>query len=401
MGYLIGLIVLGAVGAVGFKVYTLNKTLINFYIEGLDNGFGLADINSLWKCAVLNTLDEPNALYISASSLTKCITQIKAQAELAGNDHLQSLLARLYSFRNKLEKTSEKTHLIDSTMGLSNGQPISVIFPGKGVFKSTVVGNGGSLLILLPTADGKITIEGKDWVGHQINVYLWRKGDAQYVFDTNVASTSIYMGKPALNLNHCQKLLRNQKRSAVRADCHIPGQLFILRDENIDYERVETRTGYRCVLEDISETGALIKIGGKGVADLKLRVHLQIFNKLVVMFGVVKSVQYDEEQSISHLHFQCLHIDDAMKNQVLAFVYKILPEDEKEVVTAMQQIEKEEKADKAERGVPDEKDDKAVEEAIDEEKSLEDEFADEKEETAQDVIHKLDNDNALPDLEEM
>lgn len=411
MAYIIALVVLGAAGFGAYKIYTYNKTLINFYIEGLDKGFGFSDISALWKCALLNTLEEPNSLYISAQSLSKCITQIKAQAELAGGDQLQSLLSKLYTFRNKIAKEDDTQKALESTKQLVSGQALSVVLPGKGAFESVIVGNSDKIMILLPSVKGKCPVPSSDWLDKQINVYLWRTGDAQYVFDTTVSGVSMYVGKSALLLEQSTKLERTQKRNAVRAQCHIAAQFYILREYPEDYKKVETRQGYRCVLLDISETGALIKIGGKGTAGMILRLHFQVFDRLVIMFGEVKSVQYDEATNISKLHFQCTHIEKEMQNQVASFVFGILPEDERAVITAMQQIEEDEKRDKIARGQIQENADGTIINALGEVVSEEERVKEEEEElgitsegddlTAEDIIHKLDDDNALPDLEEL
>ena len=140
-----------------------------------------------------------------------------------------------------------------------------------------------------------ITIVGSEWVGQTISVYLWRKSDARYVFDTSVKGEGIFLGKPALFLEHSNNLLRTQKRNAIRAKCKINATLFLIKDKVIDYNVIETKGGFRCLLEDISEKGALIRIGGKGIPNLQLKIQFQIDNRLVVMFGIVRTVEYNEE----------------------------------------------------------------------------------------------------------
>ena len=53
------------------------------------------------------------------------------------------------------------------------------------------------------------------------------------------------------------------------------------------------------------------------------------------MFGSIKYSQFDEEKNESLLHFECTHIESAMRNAVLGFVYNMLPEPEKEVLEAL------------------------------------------------------------------
>ena len=211
--------------------------------------------------------------------------------------------------------------------------------------------------IKVPTQKDIITISGADWVGKTISVYLWRKGDARYVFDTTVNGEGLFLGKPSLFLQHSNNLLRTQKRNAIRAKCKINATLFLIKDKVIDYNVIETKGGFRCLLEDISEKGALIRIGGKGIPNLQLKIQFQIDNRLVVMFGIVRTVEYNEELGQSRLHFECIHIEEAMKNIVLSYVYNILPESEREIYDAIKLTTVDEEAAPAEETEIDDKND--------------------------------------------
>lgn len=345
MGTVIFFIVLLALAGSGAAFYFTHKPLVSFYIEGLNQGFTFGDLWALWGAAEECGIEEPISLFISLASLSRCIAQIKDKSELEGAGKLQNLLTHLYDFRTKIEKDADKSKGLDSTTSLAIGQKLQVIFPGRGVYSSVIINNTNNMLIALPTKDGNIVINSADWVGQTVNVYLWRTGDAQYVFDTTVLSTAMSVGKPCLYLEHTNKLFRTQKRNAVRAKCHINAQLYILNEDDVDYNKVEARQGFRCILEDISATGALVKIGGEGKEGIKLRIQFDINEKLIVMFGVVRSVQYDNGINMSKLHFQCIHIDEAMKNEVLSYVYNILPINEKERVTAMNELNAQEEAE--------------------------------------------------------
>lgn len=320
------------------KIYLLFKEKINFFIRGLDEGFKFHELSTLWNVSQLCALEEPESLFYSMPSLSKCISHIKTQAESSGvinASRFQNILTKLYSYRNNIEKAEDKKRGLDSTQALSNHQKLRIIFPGKGVFSSEIVNNGRELTIKVPTQKNQITIEGKEWVGQVINVYLWRTGDARYVFDTVVTHEGLFLGKPSLFLKHTTNLVRTQKRNAIRSKCHINAELYILKDKVIDYNIIETKPGYKCLLEDISENGALIRIGGKGLPNIQIRLQFQLNNKLVVMFGVVRTVEFNAEINQSRLHFECIHIDAQMKNQVLSYVYNIMSESEKEIYDAM------------------------------------------------------------------
>ena len=349
MSYILAALIISAVIIAGLvKLYLLFKEKINFFLRGFDEGFHIADLSTLWKVSQLCNLEEPVSLFYSMPSLSKCISHIKTQSEAAGvlnAAKFQKLLTKLYEFRNKIEKNEDKKRGLESTQSLSNHQKLRIILPGKGVFSSEIVNNGRELTISLPTQKGQITVDGKSWVGQTVNVYLWRTGDARYVFDTTVTHEGLFIGKPSLFLKHTTNLIRTQKRNAIRSKCHIFAELYILKEKAIDYNLIETKPGYKCLLEDISEKGALIRIGGKGVPNIQIRLQFQVNNRLVVMFGIVRTVEFNAELNQSRLHFECVHIDPAMKNQILSYVYNIMSDSEKEIYDAMALTDTDEKTE--------------------------------------------------------
>ncbi len=151
-------------------------------------------------------------------------------------------------------------------------------------------------------------------------------------------------------MKHTANLIRTQKRNAIRSKCHIFADLYILKEKVIDYNVIETKPGYKCLLEDISENGALIRIGGKGIPNIQIRLQFQVNNRLVVMFGIVRTVEYNEELNQSRLHFECIHIEPQMKNQILSYVYNIMSDSEKEIYDAMSLTDTDEENEQAEEG---------------------------------------------------
>lgn len=348
MRLIIILIIIAALLFALINIYAIYKNQIHFFIEGLNQGFSIFEIQTLWDCAIICSVEEPISLFISLQTLSKCISQIMSKLNEKEDIKLRNLLKKLYDFRAKIDKETDKKRGLDSTMALNVEQKIRVILPGKGVFVSEILNNTSKIIISLPTVDNRITVGAKDWIGQTVSVYLWRAGDARYVFDTVVESDGLFLGKPCISLRHTTNLIRTQKRNAVRVQCHIHADLYIMWDENIDFNKVETKPGYKCILEDISDHGALIRIGGKGASNTKIRLQFQIENKLVIMFGMVRSVQYDEATNQSKLHFECIHIDDAMRTLVLSYVYNTLPQSEKEIIDAIKYTEEDAKAEEKE-----------------------------------------------------
>ena len=115
--------------------------------------------------------------------------------------------------------------------------------------------------------------------------------------------------------------------------------MFFIKKSDNNEQIIESKNGFRCLLQDISESGALIKIGGKGRENIKIKLQFSIKNKLIIMTGIVRKVEYNIEKNQSLLHFECTHIEQSMKNEILAYVYNMLPENEKEVLEAIRQTE--------------------------------------------------------------
>lgn len=315
----------------------LKKTII-FFTGGLDQRFFLSELFMLWKAAVICELEEPAAIYWSVPVLLKCISKVKTKSDspdCPDPEEYRHLLTELYIFRTKLEKLKDKKKGLDSTRSLSEKQALRVILPGMGVFSSEIVNNARELIIKMPIQKDYITVEGKNWVGKTVSVFLWRKQDAMYSFDTEVRKSGMFLGKPVLFIEHSSNLIRSQKRNAIRAQCKIYGDLYILKEKIIDYNAVESVPGYRCLIEDISENGALIKIGGRGMPNIRIRLQFKIDDTLIDMFGIVHNVEFDEEANQSKLHFECVHIDPEMRNIILAYVYNIITESEKEIFEAL------------------------------------------------------------------
>lgn len=323
-------------------VYSVYKTKIKFFITGIDAGFSMSDALLLWNVSQICELDEPTTLFFSLPALTKCMSQITNQASADNqidSPKYQTLLSKLFAYRTKIQNESDNKKGLTSTETLESGQRLRIILPGKGVFASKIINNGKMLIITIPKKNDIITISAEEWVGKVINVYFWRKGDAQYVFDTIVVQTGIYLGKSTLYVKHSYNLTRTQKRRSVRAKCEIYADLFFIKKSDNNEQIIESKNGFRCLLQDISESGALIKIGGKGRENIKIKLQFSIQNKLIIMTGIVRKVEYNIEKNQSLLHFECTHIEQSMKNEILAYVYNMLPENEKEVLEAIRQTE--------------------------------------------------------------
>ncbi len=321
---------------------------IRFYTAGQDSGFKFSEIALLWRLACECNIVEPESMFVSMNALNSAITSYIEKTianRTNSNDDVQLFLTKLYNFRTSLKLLHESKIGLESSRYLERGQKIRIILPGSGVFTSEIVNNGYEIVVRIPIQDGLFKFTGKEWVGKDINVYLWRKGDAGYAFDTRVTNSGSFRGSNVIYLAQCNSLTRMQKRRFVRSECNIYARLFFLDKNNIDYSAIEEDGGYRCLLEDISESGALIRCGGKGTKNIQIKIQFYIADTLIIMFGIIRAVEYNSSYNQSRLHFECLHVDTPMRNIVLSYVYNTLPENKREEFVAVTETENEAQED--------------------------------------------------------
>lgn len=347
MEILIGCIIAAAIIFLMMLFYSVFKEQITFFITGLDAKFSLSDLLLLWKVAKICGLESPTNLFWSMHSLTSCMAHITSQAaeNKEKSAELQRLLSKLFDYRTKLQNESDDKKGLDTTLSLEKGQKLRIILPGKGVFYSKILNNGKEIVINVPRQKNLIVVPAEEWNGKVVSVYLWRKGDARYVFDTVVTGHGLFLGESSISLKHSNNLVRTQKRKAVRAKCDINAQLYIIKSKDVDYTAVETKNGYKCHIEDISESGALIRAGGKAVDNVQIKIQFNIQNMLIIMVGIIRTVEFNPNTNQSLLHFECMHIEPIMRNAVLSYVYDMLPQKDKEVYDALAQTDDDEKED--------------------------------------------------------
>lgn len=337
--------------AVIVRLCVVFQDKIKFLIQGQDEGFKIGECLLLWRLAKSTSLEQPASLFYSVPALNTAITDYISNARHSGEENspkVQDFLAKLYKYRTKIDIDHENKRGLESSKYLERGQRLRIILKGKGVFTSEILNNGREISALLPLQKNTLKMPAEDWVGEEVSVYLWRKGDAGYVFDTRVTGSGVFQGQTVIYLAQSAKMERAQKRRSVRSACKIPAHLYFLGDQTIDFTSVELSEGYRCILEDISEDGAMVRVGGKGETNVQIKLQFEIDDKLIVMFGIVRAVEYNPKINQSRLHFECLHLEKDMKNAVLNYVYKIIPDDKKEVLEAMAMTEADEQEDMAE-----------------------------------------------------
>lgn len=333
---------------IAIRLLVVYNDKVKFFSTGSDNGFRFKEIRMLWRLAKMTELEDPQALYISVPTLNQAISHIITDATNKGiqdTPEIQGFLSKLYKFRTKLNIEKENKKGLESTKYLDKGQKLRIILHGKGVFTSEIVNNGYEIVIKLPLQNNTIKVKSDDWINQEISVYLWRKGDASYVFDTRVTNAGVFNGQTVIYLAQTNQLLRAQKRRSVRCECNLNAAMYFIKEEVIDFNMVETEPGYKVVLEDISEDGAMIRVGGQGIVNAQIKLQFSLGETIVLMYGIVRAVEYNKEINQSRLHFECIHLEEKMKNAILSYVYNVLPQEQKDIFDALSGTEEDMAAD--------------------------------------------------------
>jgi c-di-GMP-binding flagellar brake protein YcgR len=265
------------------------------------------------------------------------------RAKFTGSENdanTQKLLSLLYTYRTKIAlEESHKRIGVESSRDIVAGQRIRVLLRGIGVFSPKIVRNTPKALIIEYPSNPKISSSSIDWKGKSVSIFFWRKDDAGYVFDTIVLPDQLSEGTASLHLAHAPKLVRSQKRKSIRAKCSIYAQLYLFPSGAEPDSTLEPEPGMKCLLEDVSEDGAMIVIGGKAVKDMKIKLQFMILDVLIIMAGTVRAVEYNKETNQSRIHFECGPLNPRMRNAILTFVYNVLHEEEKEELDAIRLTE--------------------------------------------------------------
>ena len=112
--------------------------------------------------------------------------------------------------------------------------------------------------------------------------------------------------------------------------------------KNVDKKEFEKET-----IEMVSKSSQDVSeaIGGKGIPNVQIKLQFTLQNSLIVMFGIVRTAEYNAETNQSLLHFECIHIEKQMQNLILKFVYNLMSSEEKEVYDALALTDQDEKED--------------------------------------------------------
>lgn len=308
------------------------KSWLQFFAKGKDAGFSIKEIELLRRLAVRCNIEDPSSLFWSQNQLDICIRSLVRSLRMSGESGdtgTQDFLFKLYDFRKKVEM--EKPRIkngISSSRQISEGQPLRILVTGTGVFKSSVIKNVNQYLTISRPVNAKISASFA-WSGLNIAVYFWREDDAGYVFDAEVQDEVFSRGFSSLKITHSDSLFRTQKRKSVRVKIHKAAFLY-LKKEGEEPGVLEMAPGLKCFLEDLSDTGCAVTIGGKAQAGLDVKVQFALDNTAVSVSGVVRSVDFNETANRSILHIEADSLPLETRNQILGEVFGMLPEEDDE-----------------------------------------------------------------------
>ncbi|MDR2471058.1 MAG: PilZ domain-containing protein [Treponema sp.] len=308
------------------------KSWIQFFAKGKDAGFSFKEIELLRRLAVKSALDDPGSLFWSQAQLDSCIRNLVRSARLAGggDQSTQDFLSKLYDYRKKIEMEKPKIkNGITDTRQIEEGQSLRVLVNGQGVFASKMVKNIAQYLTIARPNNPKLPTS-FSWTGLKLSIYFWREDDAGYVFDTAVEDEVFSKGTPSLKVSHGENLFRTQKRRSIRIKTHKAAFLYIL-DSDEPSRDIEMNPGLKCFVEDLSDSGCAVLIGGQAAAGLRIKVQFILNNAPICISGTVRSMDWREEENLSQLHMEADPMTIETRNHILGEVFGMLPEEDEDL----------------------------------------------------------------------
>ena len=299
---------------------------MEYYMKAREAGLSIGEARQLRDAAMLAGLADPTNILWSPRDMDQAIAILLTRLKEGGKDRTREgivLVDKVYALRKGLEFEQPRfKYGIKSSRHIGQGQRVRVLVYGIGVYNATVIDNNPRYLVISYPTGGRLP---KDWVwqGKRVSLYFWRQDDAGYVFDSFIINDLKIRNVPVLHVSHSESLLRTQKRRSVRARSKIPVYLYIIKRIEGAYEKPERAPGLRAQIQDLSEDGAAVAIGGKAQPGLKVKLQFALGDRSVVMSGTVKSVDYDAESNRSVLHIEAMTPSPRTRNVIRSYVYGI------------------------------------------------------------------------------
>jgi c-di-GMP-binding flagellar brake protein YcgR len=329
----VALVVITA-GLTVFLLFSLNYKKgpgwIKFLAKGKDEGFSIKEIELLHQLAIKSKLEEPTALFFSQDRLDECIKSLVKTMRLSGTENDKEghdFLSKLYDYRKKIEMEKPRNkHGIANSRQISEGQHLRVMLKNTGIFQAHIITNTSQYMaISRPTSEKHVLPESFSWQGQSLSIYFWRSEDAGYTFNSVVQDEMFSKGLACLKISHAESLNRTQKRKSIRVRVQKPAYLYPIIHED-DAGKPEKVSGIKCVLEDLSDTGCAVSVGGKASANMRLKIQFVLNNSVVCMSGTVRSFKYYEDQHKSLVRIESDPLPIEMRNHIMGEIFGMLPE---------------------------------------------------------------------------
>lgn len=324
--WVIVILLLVITGALVFLVAGSGRKWREFYVRGADAGFSIAEIKMLKNAAEQAGLEKPVSIFFSIDQLDHSISVLSKYVEDNGIEYTpeeSALLRKLYEYRKSIEFNKPRyKNGIRHTIELKPGQKIRLALGKSGLFESEILEVDEKFLVIAyPT--GNTLPQGTTWRGQSLRVYFQKKNDASYYFESRVKDDYFDRTFKLLHISHSGTILRSQMRRSVRTKAEFPVTIYPLQDISQVDNVVLSEGGFRGEMQDLSEDGASLIIGGQGKEGLLLKIQFQMEDALLVVCGVIRYFEYNSDLDRSILHIQFMEPGEETKNKILSFVYDV------------------------------------------------------------------------------
>jgi len=304
---------------------------VQFFVKGREAGFSFKETEMLRHLAIQCNFEFPITVFESKSDLDKCIHSLVRSIKMSGETEergAQDFLSKLYDYRKKIEIDKSTINSISNSRHISEGQTLRVLVAGNGVFRSHVIKNTNEYMTISRPVNKK-NPSNMPWPGTQISVYFWRADDAGYVFDAEVLDEVYSLGYPALKITQGKSLFRTQKRKSVRTKLHKAAFLYPVPSHEPPHQ-IAIDPGLKCFLEDISDTGCAVTVGGRADSGIRVKVQFALNNAAVCITGTVRSTEFKEDANRSTLHIEAETLPIEIRNHILGEVFGMMPEEDED-----------------------------------------------------------------------
>jgi c-di-GMP-binding flagellar brake protein YcgR len=295
-----------------------------FRSQGRAAGFSFREISLLKMVVQQSEAPDPASLFQSPELTDFCIRSLTRTMRASGNNSptRQEFITKLYEHRKKIEADGPQQRLTTSRE-IEAGQNLRVVVDNAAIYRSQVIRNSYDYII----ATRPVSLKPRpafSWLGRKIAIYFWKEEDAGYVFDCEVLDEMFVKGSAAIKISHSDSLFRTQKRRSPRLKTHKSTYLYLLND-GAPSDKLETKPGLRCFVEDLSDTGCSVTIGGKVTPGIRVKLQFELDGKPFIMSGTVRSAEYDKAAGRSLLHIEADPLSQEAKHAIFGEMFSAVP----------------------------------------------------------------------------